>query len=40
MIYIGIDPGANGAIAVIAENAESHLNLKDATEKDIFEYLT
>lgn len=39
MNIIGIDPGANGAIAVFYNEGIRVLALKDATELDVFEFL-
>jgi hypothetical protein len=42
MMFIGIDPGASGAIAVIDEFGAfvADLKLKDATERDVWEWLS
>ena len=43
MIFIGIDPGVGGGIAVVGDGEQYHgpprLKLKDATERDIVEWL-
>lgn len=41
MIYLGVDPGANGGIAAVYPDQGSMklLNLKSATERDVFSFL-
>lgn len=38
MIYVGIDPGKSGAIAII-DRDEIHIQKNEATERDISEFL-
>lgn len=40
MVYIGIDPGKGGGIAVVCDDQQVTFSLKDKTERDIWEFVS